>query len=391
MPVKTEKHLAGYSFQNTPRLVRGGKKYFDLLLELINGAQQSIHFHVYIFDEDDTGNMVAEALIQAAKRNVRVFLMVDGYGSKGLSGIFIEKMLNAGVQFKMFEPVFFTKHFYFGRRMHHKIVVVDAFHSLVSGINISDKYNDTGDNPAWLDWGLYVQGEVAIELLKICIRIWTKWASRARKLFSFEKLPETLPQEKCKVRVRRNDWVRRLTQINSSYLEMFRKANSHIIIMSSYFLPGLIFKQRLGRAAKRGIKIKLILAGISDVHLSKHAERYIYRWLLRHNIEIYELQKTILHGKLATYDGEFVTLGSYNVNNLSAYVSLELNLDVRDKEFAVSVDKEMERIIKQDCIQITEKECRHFNFIQRVSQYTAYTVIRFMYFIFTFYFKQRNL
>lgn len=391
MPIKSEKHLAGYTLQNTPQLVKGGKRYFDLLLELINGARQSIHFQVYIFDEDETGKIIAEALMKAAKRKVRVFLMVDGYGSTGLSGVFIEKMLEAGIQFKMFEPIFFTKYFYFGRRMHHKVVVVDALHSLVSGINISDKYNDTGDNPAWLDWGLYVQGEVAIELLKICIRIWTRSATRARKLFSFEKLPETLPQEKCMVRVRRNDWVRRLTQINSSYLEMFRKADSQIIVMSSYFLPGIIFKQRLGRAAKRGVKIKLILAGISDVHLSKHAERYIYRWLLSHNIEIYELQKTILHGKLATCDGEFVTLGSYNVNNLSAYVSLELNLEVRNKEFAVSVNKELERIIKEECIRITEEECRHFNFIQRISQFTAYTAIRLMYFIFTFYFKQRNL
>ena len=391
MPTKSEKHLAAYTLHNTPQLIRGGKKYFDLLLKLINTARQSIHFQVYIFDEDETGKMIAEALMLAAKRNVRVFLMVDGYGSTRLSAGFIEQILKAGIQFKMFEPIFFTKHFYFGRRLHHKVVVVDAQHSLVSGINISDKYNDTGDNPAWLDWGLYVEGEAAIELLIVCIRVWTRSASKARKLFSFEKLPETLPQEKCMVRVRRNDWVRRLTQINASYLEMFRKANSHIVIMSSYFLPGLIFKQRLGRAAKRGVKIKLILAGISDVNLSKHAERYIYRWLLRHNIEIYELQKTILHGKLATYDGEFVTLGSYNVNNISAYVSLELNLDVREKEFALSVDKELERIIKQDCIQITEKDCRHFNFIQRVSQYTAYTAIRFMYFISTFYFKQRNL
>lgn len=391
MPTKSEKHLSGYTLHNKPQLIRGGKKYFDLLLKLINGAHHSIHLQVYIFEEDDTGNMIAEALMNAAKRNVRVFLMVDGYGSKEISRIFIEKILKAGVQFKMFEPIFSTKHFYFGRRMHHKIVVVDALHSLVSGINISDKYNDTGDNPAWLDWGLYVQGEVAIELLRICIRIWSRSTSRARKLFSFEKLPESLPQEKCMVRVRRNDWVRRLTQINSSYLEMFRKANSQIIIMSSYFLPGITFKQKLGKAAKRGVKIKLILAGISDVHLSKHAERYIYRWLLSHNIEIYELQNTILHGKLAACDGEFVTLGSYNVNNLSAYVSLELNLEVKDEEFAVSVDKELERIIRQDCIQITEKECRHFNFIQKVSQYTAYTAIRFMYFIFTFYFKQKNL
>lgn len=382
--------MSGYTQKNNPRLIRGGKEYFDLVLKIINEAKHSVHLHVYIFDEDETGKRVAEALINAVQRKVRVYLLIDGYAAS-LSGPFIKKLQEGGVLFKLFEPIFHTKHFYFGRRMHHKVLVADAYHSIVSGINISDKYNDTDGKPAWLDWGLYTQGEIAVDLLKSCIRLWTRSVRKQRKLFDQEKLPESFPSEKCPIRVRRNDWVQRKTQITSSYFEMFRTAGSHITIMSSYFLPGIRFKQRLGRAARRGVKIKLILAGISDVRLSKHAERYIYRWLLRNNIEIYELQNTILHGKLASCDSEFVTLGSYNVNNLSAYVSLEINVDVKNKEFAEQVEKELNRIISAECRQITEKEFKKYHILKRMWQFTAYTVIRFLFFIFTFYFKQRNL
>src|SRR5688500_16203998 len=212
MPVKNGKSLQGYTQKNKPRLMRGGKEYFELVLKLIREAKHSIHLHVYIFDEDETGTRVAEALINAAQRKVRVYLMVDGYATS-LSADFIKKLLESGVNFKMFEPIFHTKHFYFGRRMHHKLLVTDAFHSIVSGINISDKYNDTDGEPAWLDWGLYMQGEIALELLRTCLRLWTRSSGKARKLLALEQLPENLPAEKCLIRVRRNDWVQRKTQI----------------------------------------------------------------------------------------------------------------------------------------------------------------------------------
>jgi len=77
-----------------------------------------------------------------------------------------------------------------------------------------------------------------------------------------------------------------------------------------------------------GVIIKVVQAGISDIALSKYAERYMYRWLLRNKVEIYEYQKTVLHGKIAVCDDQWMTVGSYNVNNLSAYASIELNLDV---------------------------------------------------------------
>src|SRR6478609_3181785 len=161
------KILRSYTTFNEVEILRGGRPYFSKLLELINQAEHSIHLQVYIFDEDATGNQVAEALINAASRGVTVFLLIDGYASKSLSENFRIRLKDAGVLFRWFKPIFKTNDFYFGRRLHHKVLVVDSYYSLVGGINISDKYNDTDDDPAWLDWALYSTGDISIELMKV--------------------------------------------------------------------------------------------------------------------------------------------------------------------------------------------------------------------------------
>ena len=111
------------------------------------------------------------------------------------------------------------------------------------------------------------------------------------------------------------------------------------------FFTRTYFKKQVIPGSKRGVKIKLILAGPSDVILAKHAERYLYRWMLRNGFEIYEYQPSVLHAKIACVDNHWVTIGSYNVNNVSAYASMELNLDIRNKPFALSIQKELDTII----------------------------------------------
>lgn len=130
---------------------------------------------------------------------------------------------------------------------------------------------------------------------------------------------------------------------------------------------------------------------MSDISMVKHAERYLYRWLLKNKIELYEYQPNVLHGKLSTYDTKFVTVGSYNVNNISAYASIELNIDIQNKKFAEGVEQTLEEIMLNDCILITEKEFERYNtFPKRIWQRICYEIIRLMVFLFTFYFKQRG-
>ena len=138
-----------YSKNNQVELILGGKKYFDFLLKLITNAKESIHIQTYIFAEDETGNLIINALKKSVNRGVDVHLLADGYASKDLSNQFINQLKIDGVNFRFFEPFFKNSNFYFGRRLHHKVVVVDEKYALVGGLNIANHYNDLPNKPSW--------------------------------------------------------------------------------------------------------------------------------------------------------------------------------------------------------------------------------------------------
>jgi cardiolipin synthase len=207
-----------------------------------------------------------------------------------------------------------------------------------------------------------------------------------------ESFLDLIPEnEYCSVRVRRNDWVKNKIEIWRSYLALFNHASKSIVIVCSYFLPGWELLKRLKRAVSRGVEVKIILTHISDVRIAKFAERYLYFWMLKNNIQIYEYQPTVLHAKLAIIDGHWVTIGSYNINNISARASIEINLEVRNKIFAQNAQKQMETIITQDCILITKENYIASNSIlQRFWQKISYHIIKILLNLFTFYFKRER-
>lgn len=315
--------------------------------------------------------------------------MLDGYASRHLPDVFIEELKKAGVSFRFFEPLLKSERFYFGRRLHHKLLVVDQHFALVGGINISNRYNDLPGQPAWLDWAVRAEGEAAQALFKVCVHLWFK-SNTAARTYLRKTRPMVFPVIwDCAVRVRRNDWVRKLNQISGSYIQMFREAEDHIWIMSSYFLPGRHIRRSMISAIKRGVKVRVILAGASDVPIAKFAERFIYRWLIRQGVEIYEYPRCVLHAKLSSYDGKWVTIGSYNVNNISAYASVELNLDVRKRVFAQEVENRIKEIVEEDCIQITSEDLKKYSVVQNFLQWVSYEIYRLVFFLFTFYFRQQ--
>jgi cardiolipin synthase len=378
-----------YSANNTCHLVRGGSPYFEVLEELIDHAKFSIHLQVYIYEGDQTGGRVADALIRAAERGVQVFMLVDRYASRALPRTTISSIANAGINFRWFESLIHGRNFYIGRRMHHKVVVVDGYKSLVGGINISNNYNDVGEIPGWLDWAVLTEGEASAAVYQRCTQMWFRITNRPIPRFP---IPPHATGGNCKVRIRINDWVRNKNQISKSYLEMFRRATNTITIMSSYFLPGRVFRKNLRYATGRGVRVRIIVTKISDVTLAKFAERFFYPWLLERNIEVYEYREKVLHAKIATYDSSWVTIGSYNVNDLSAYASIELNVDVDNPGFASQVDYALQTIINRDCDPINRETLSQKNTIfNRIVYRVAFWLFRAVFFLFTFYFRQEKL
>jgi len=271
------------------------------------------------------------------------------------------------------------------------VLVVDGCEALVGGINICDRYNSDDGKPPWLDLALYVNGATARELEQICCALWNDSIAAPKVTPGKVNGEAAAPEDTmaAAVRVRRNDWVKGKKQIWRSYANLLANAQEEIIIACSYFLPGRTLLRLMSRAVKRGVAIRVIVAGPSDVMIAKHAERYLYRWLLAHRIRVFEYRKSVLHAKVGLTDSKRMTIGSYNINNISAYASVELNLDVRNKPFVASVKEQLEHILRNDCVEITAAQYRaDTGRLKRLWQYCCYRLIKMILRLFTFYFKR---
>jgi cardiolipin synthase len=363
-----------YLGADSVRLVHSGEDFFSTLLSLVEKAQKRIDLQTYIFEEDETGRAVAEALLQAADRGVRVSIVVDGFGStlsSKLQSLFREK----GIHFRFFAPLFSYASFSIGRRLHHKIIVVDSQFTLVGGINISNKYRGGAGKIPWLDFAILLEGEdVSAKVHQICETVNERLAlPEIKKLFT---RPSSLKPCKILVGLRQNDRLRNKNQIARSYIKAIRNAKSSIWIVASYFLPGRKFKRALEKAASKGVNIKIILSSVSDVPFFANATSYLYNYLHKHNIEIYEWHKSVLHAKIAAVDSKWVTVGSFNLNHLSAYASIEFNVDVLNQEFACEVENYLQNQMLPNCIKIEPNA--NANLYKRIKETIVYTFIRFV-------------
>lgn len=388
--IKQVMHI-GYSARNRVELIRGGKPYFERLKQLIRNSTHCLHFQFYIFESDETGDQTIRELRAAAERGVQVYVHLDAYASAGLDNRRIASLRASGVQIKWFEPLLRSTHFYVGRRLHHKIVVADGINMLIGGLNICDRYNDLPGSSAWFDMAAYLEGETAYIAYHQCRLLWGEKELPARiewpSIDAF--CDRILPAQRKDCRLRYNDWVHRKREITRSYLEQFQQAEKEILICCSYFLPGTLLRKKLAQALKRDVRIRVILTGVSDVPFAKSAERYLYRWMLERGVQIFEYQSNILHAKVSTVDDRWTTIGSYNLNEISALASLEANLDVRDRDFAFSTRILLEQIIEKDCKPIQLKEVEHrYGFFSRIQQRFAYYLIHAVLRLFTFYFRQ---
>lgn len=338
-----------YISAESVRLVLSGNDYFDRLSDIISSAKEVIHIQTYIFEDDSTGTDIKEKLKAASERGVKIFFLADAFGSKGISKEFVQEIKSAGINFRFFSPLFSSEGIYLGRRLHHKIVVADRKSALIGGINIADKYHGTEENPAWLDFAVLLNGNCCQYLHDLCEGIYHRKKIIHREILKISENNHLL------IRFRRNDWVRGKNEIHKSYRETIIRAEKNITIIASYFLPGILFQKLLKRAVDRGVKIKIIVTGQSDVPFIRMAEKYLYKYLLKMRVELYEWKNSVMHGKVMLADDQWVTVGSYNINYLSHYRSIELNADIMDTEFSKHASNYLNDIIENHCQKITNE------------------------------------
>ncbi len=345
-----------YSLASHVELVKSGNDFFQKAQHIIHSSKRTVHLQTYIFADDSTGLETIKHLEAAVRRGVDVYLMVDAFGSHELKSETIQAIKESGIYFKTYSPILSGYHIRFGRRLHHKILVADEKEALIGGINFDNNYHLSGKDSPWLDYAVYVTGNICQEISIVCSHLWS-----GKNYFRRRTKVNTLHNEIQKsehgidVKLKQNDWLYGKKAISRSLLNSVRHAKSSVTIVASYFLPGVRMRRTLRNASKRNVKVKIILPGLSDVKLIQYAIEYWYAWMLRNNIELYEWNKTILHGKVMAVDNDWVSVGSYNINHLSRFSSIETNLEVKDENFSRKVKQELEDVIN-NCKKITLSE-----------------------------------
>ncbi len=360
------------------KLIYSGRNYFEVLEQLIDESREVIHLQTYIFEYDETGRRIIAALKRAAERQVQVFVLIDAYGSYPVSRHLKEAMRQAGIRFRLFSPLLSSESIYIGRRLHHKIVVVDKRAALTGGINIANKYSGSGDLEAWLDYGVLTRGAVCEYLHLVCGEFYHRKRIPTLRRWEKQSKPTQSTDPERRVRFRRNDWIKRKNDIHKSYAEALISAEKSIVIVASYFLPGRTFRRLLREASERGVEIKILLAGKSDIASLRLAERYMYDFYLRYNIHIYEWTNSVMHGKAMIVDANWATIGSYNLNFLSHYISIELNTDTRDPAFIHNFSDHLAGVIGNCCQAVELQSASNISFAGRALMWITYNFYRML-------------
>jgi len=361
-------------------LLRCGEEYFPHLLAALHAARHSIFLETYIFAEDKTGRLVKEALESAAAREVSVHVLLDGFGSEDFPVAWLEEMRMLGVQVLKFRPqvarLTFRRHRL--RRLHRKLVLIDEHIAFVGGINIiDDTYAKT--HTTRLDYAVEVRGPVVTQISHSMRKLWqlVSWTNlrssgtRVRRL-----VRQKSAQQEVLFLIRDN--FRHRQNIEQAYLNAIFHAKQEIIIANAYFLPGHRFRNALQDAAKRGVRVVLILQGIVDHYLMHYATLALYEELLQAGIEIHECRQSLLHAKVAVVDGKWATVGSSNIDPFSLWLAREANLVVRDSSFAAELRGSLLHEIQDGAYRVARTDWSKKGLWVRLLSRGGYTLIKLL-------------
>jgi len=367
-----------YRTGHSVELLRSGEQFFAACEKIIDNARQFIHFQTYIVDNDNTGKRMVEALIRASERGVRVYFLLDAYGGNSFTKDIIARIEESGVLFRKFSPGLITKDFQLSLRLHHKVLLVDGEVAIVGGMNVADRYHGTPEFKEWLDFAVLIKGPECVHVLQIMKRLWNK-AFIPRKERSMEVIHNpSFYRDNVRIKVLQNNWYRNKIEILKSYRSALKHSQDHMILFASYFLPGRNERKLLRLASRRGVDIKIVLSAVSDARIFKRATFFLYDFILRNNIKIYEYLPSNLHAKVATVDGKWCTIGSYNMNHLSDYGSVETNVNILDERFTGHFETLLLDIIDKECRQVTFEDYIHRKtWLFQFTDWLSYQSIRF--------------
>ena len=313
-----------------------------------------------------------------------VRVLLDGFGSAELPGSFVDDLRKFGVEVQWFRREIspFTmrrSRMRRLRRMHRKLAVMDGEVAFVGGINIiHDIPAKLEFDAPRLDYAVRIQGELAGEVQAVMQRLWemVSWAAfRKRVKEEGWRLYRIKPRPDSNVQLVLRDNVRHRRDIERAYLKAIAGAKREVVIANAYFLPGRLFLRALMHAARRGVRVMVVVQGKVEYRLQHYATLALYGRLLNAGVEIYEYHASYLHAKVAVVDGEWATVGSFNIDPFSLFLAREANLVVHDAGFAGDLRGSLLGSIKRDGRRV---ELARSNLVTRLLSLMSYGLIRFI-------------
>lgn len=364
-------------------LLKNGGEFFPALESAIDAATTDIRLETYIFEADATGIRIAEALARAARRGVAVRLLVDGVGSRQTPAAFFEELREAGATVLIFRP----DHRLFNvnrsrlRRVHRKIALIDNRVGFVGGINIIDDMNASLSDFPRYDYAVQVEGPLLARIYPAVHVLW-RWVAwqRLRKADVGALPPHQVPapagHHRAEFVVRDNFRNRRA--IERMYLKAIGESRHHVLLMNPYFLPGRRLRRALLAARERGVKVTILLQGRADHPMLQMATRALFGLLLGAGIDIYEYEKSMLHGKVAAIDDRWATVGSSNLDPFSLFLNREANVEVYDEGFARQVRESVEAEMATGALACRVDHWKQRPLLQRAQSWLAYGFARWV-------------
>lgn len=380
-------------------LLQAGAEFFPALEAEIDAARHSVQLETYIFNDDASGRRIAAALARAATRGVRVQIVIDGFGTGIPRGGLIPFLVRENIETRVFRPLprwRFERQAL--RRLHRKLALIDEHTAFVGGINLIDDHEDLFhrklDAPR-LDFALRVKGPLLAPLLLAMRRIWRRsqpihWPSMRAKAAA--PAPSPLPPAIASISlpggtgprrmhsdvqaalVERDNWRHRRT-IERAYLKAIGRARQEVLIACAYFFPGVRFRRALIAAARRGVRVRLLLQGRIEHRLAHFGTLALYDELLRAGVEVIEYQPSFLHAKLALAD-QWLTVGSSNIDPFSLLLAREANIVARDAGLAAELRASIERAIAEGGVHVHLAQVQRRPWWLRLVTLAAYLLLR---------------
>lgn len=335
---------------NKITLLYDGPQTMVAMIAAVTAATDHINLETYIFDQDELGTRFAQLLMARQRAGVQVHVIYDSVGTLGTPQAFFDEMRAAGIHLLAFNPVNPLKligPWQPNQRDHRKILVVDGKVAFTGGVNISASYANSSlfrsghgkggkvGKVGWRDTHIRIEGPAVAALQRIFLENWSSQPSPDLADSNF--FPPLANQGDKLVRVLASSPDGDF-EIYKAYLLAIGQADKSIHITCAYFVPDAQIMQALLDAAARGVQVQIILPGVTDSGLVRHATRSYYSQMLAGGIKVYQLKIAVLHAKTAVIDGVWATVGSTNIDTRSFLHNHEINVVVLGEDFAAALE-----------------------------------------------------